>query len=173
MEQLAITDELTGLYNYRYFQIVIDKELKKNKLSVVSLIMLDIDRFKMFNDRYGHITGNRMLGEIARVLKENVRGVDTVVRYGGEEFAVVCPGMDSAEVAQLCDRIRKSIQITPLKMENGEAVSITVSIGIASYPRDAQNKSELISHADLALYDAKQQGRNKVCVYARKEAAGE
>lgn len=165
MEQLAITDELTSLYNYRYFQITLDKELKKNKFSVVSLFMLDIDHFKIFNDKYGHLMGNRMLSEIARVLRENVRGVDTVVRYGGEEFAVVFPGMDSHELVQLAERIRKNIEETYIKTGTGEPIFVTVSIGIASYPRDAQTKSELISHADFALYDAKQGGRNQVCVY--------
>lgn len=170
MEQLAITDELTGLYNYRYFQIALDKELKKNKFSVVSLFMLDIDNFKLFNDRHGHLMGNRMLAEIARVIKENVRGVDTAVRYGGEEFAVIFPGMDSNEVAQLAERIREIVENTYIKTGAGEPVSVTVSIGVASYPRDAQTKSELISHADLALYDAKQAGRNQVCIFKKKPA---
>jgi len=165
MEQLAITDELTMLYNYRYFQITLDKEIKRNRYSYLSLIMLDIDHFKQYNDKHGHTMGNRILTEIARIMKENVRDVDTVVRYGGEEFAVVLPSTDTDEAFHVAERIRRVVEGFVFNTPDGVPSSATVSMGIACFPKEAKNKSELISHADLALYKAKQSGRNKVCVY--------
>lgn len=165
MEQLAITDELTMLYNYRYFQIALDKELKKNKLSSVSLMMFDIDHFKQFNEAYGHMTGNKLLSEISRIIKENVRDVDVVVRYGGEEFAVILPNLQSAEVVEIGEKIRRIVENTPVKTVAGKQVSVNISVGIANYPADSRNKSELISHADLALYEAKEAGRNQARIY--------
>lgn len=165
MEQLAITDELTMLYNYRYFQMALDKELKRNKEGVLSLMMLDIDHFKQFNDVYGHITGNKLLAEIARIIRENVRDVDIVARYGGEEFAVIFPGLLPQDVLEIAERIRVTVENTPVRTACGKLVAVNISEGIAGYPHDARNKSELISHADLALFEAKQSGRNQVRIY--------
>lgn len=167
IEQLAVTDELTMLYNYRYFQIILDRELKRNKTEFLSLMMVDIDHFKQFNDAYGHITGNRLLAEIAREIKAMVADKGVVFRYGGEEFAIVFPGLRSGEVAEIAENIRRTVKETPVKTAGGKPVTVSVSAGIAAYPVDSKNKSELISHADLALYDAKQSGRNRVCVYRK------
>ena len=165
MEQLAITDELTMLYNYRYFQIVLDKELKNNKTGSVSLLMLDIDHFKQFNEAYGHMTGNKMLSEIACIIKGNVRETDTAFRYGGEEFAIIFPGLEPQQVTETAEKIRRIIVNTIIKTAAGKQVTVTVSEGISNYPGDSRNKSELISHADLALAEAKQQGRNQVKIF--------
>jgi len=156
------------LYNYRYFQIALDKELKKNKAGNISLMMLDIDRFKQFNEAYGHITGNKLLSEIARIIKENVRDTDTVVRYGGEEFAVVCPGLQPGEVVDIGEKIRRIVENTTIKTSAGKQVAVNLSVGIAGYPVDSRNKSELISHADLALEEAKRSGRNMVRVFGEE-----
>ena len=166
MEQLAITDELTMLYNYRYFQIALDKELKKNKAGSVSLLMLDVDHFKQFNESNGHLTGNKLLSEIARIVRENVRDTDAVFRYGGEEFAVIFPGMEPQQVMESAEKIRRIIENTTTKTAAGKQVTVTVSEGISHYPGDSRNKSELISHADLALAEAKQGGRNQVRIFA-------
>ncbi|MHB8171471.1 MAG: GGDEF domain-containing protein [Thermincolia bacterium] len=165
MERLAITDELTMLYNYRYFQLTLEKEVKGNKYSCLSLIMLDIDHFKKYNDKFGHAMGNRILAEIARIMKDSVRDADTVVRYGGEEFAVVLPSTDTDEAAYVAERIRYVVENFTFSCSDGTPTKVTVSMGIACFPKDSRNKSELISHADLALYRAKQTGRNKVCIY--------
>ncbi|MDA8233872.1 MAG: GGDEF domain-containing protein [Clostridia bacterium] len=172
MELLAITDELTMLYNYRYFQLILEKELKRNKYSCLSLIMLDIDHFKKYNDRYGHTMGNRILAEIARIMKENVRDADTVVRYGGEEFGVVLPSTETEEAFRVAERIRQAVDNFVFNCPDGTPTKVTVSLGIACFPWDSENKSELISHADLALYKAKQTGRNKVCIYVDDNLEG-
>jgi len=166
MEQLAITDELTMLYNYRYFQIALDKELKKNKAGSVSLLMLDVDHFKQFNELHGHLTGNKLLSEIGRIIRENVRDADTVFRYGGEEFAVIFPELEPQQVIESAEKIRRIIENTTIKTAAGKQVTVTVSEGISHYPGDSRNKSELISHADLALAEAKQGGRNQVRIFA-------
>lgn len=172
MEQLAITDELTMLYNYRYFQITLDKELKRNRYSYLSLIMMDLDHFKQYNDRYGHTMGNRILFEIAKIIKENVRDVDTVVRYGGEEFAVILPSTETEEAYHMAERIRSIVSDFVYNSPEGIPSSVTLSSGIACFPKDSRNKSELISHADLALFKAKQSGRNKVLVYETEPSEG-
>ena len=166
MEQLAITDELTMLYNYRYFQIALDKELKKNKAGSVSLLMLDVDHFKQFNELHGHLTGNKLLSEIGRIIRENVRDADTVFRYGGEEFTVIFPELEPQQVIESAEKIRRIIENTTIKTAAGKQVTFTVSAGISHYPGDSRNKSELISHADLALAEAKQGGRNQVRIFA-------
>ncbi|WP_418791032.1 GGDEF domain-containing protein [Phosphitispora sp. TUW77] len=165
MEQLAITDELTMLYNNRYFQIALDKELKQDKNGNISLLMIDVDHFKQFNESYGHLTGNQLLSEMARIIRENVRDTDLVFRYGGEEFAVIFPQLKPQQVIDYAEKIRKIIQNTTIKTATGKHVSVTVSQGISYYPGDSRNKSELISHADLALAKAKQEGRNQVRIY--------
>lgn len=165
MEQLAITDELTMLYNYRYFQITMDKELKRNRYSFLSLIMMDIDDFKSYNDEHGHMAGDMMLKEIAKVMKDTVRDVDTLVRYGGEEFAVIMPSTDIEEARQVSERIRRFVENLVVVTPEGKSSSVTISSGIACYPKDAKTKSELISHADLALFQAKLTGRNRTEVY--------
>lgn len=170
MEQLAITDELTNLYNYRYFQLTLDKELKKNKYSFLSMIMIDIDHFKHYNDAYGHAMGNKVLAELAKILKESVRVNDTVVRYGGEEFALILPACNIEEASRISEIVRKEVEIKKIHTIDGEETMITISVGIATFPTDAKNKSELISRADMALYKAKQTGRNKVCLYEEKTA---
>jgi len=167
MEQLAITDELTGLYNYRYFQMTLDKELKRNRHSSLTLIMLDIDDFKTYNDRYGHMMGDKMLAEVARTIKQQVREIDTVVRYGGEEFAILLPATRSEEGFNMAENLRQAIAALRVATPDGQQTSITVSAGISCFPADSLNKSELISHADLALYRAKEDGRNLSRVYEK------
>ncbi|MDN5293977.1 MAG: diguanylate cyclase [Eubacteriales bacterium] len=169
IEQLAITDELTNLYNYRYFQVTLDKELKRNRYSTVALLMLDIDKFKQFNDRYGHLMGNKLLIEIGKIIKNNVRPVDTVARYGGEEFAVIMPATDAEEAYQLAERIRRAVEVMAFPVGETETANVTISVGIATYPGGAGNKSELISHADLALDEAKQSGGNRTVIYRGKK----
>ncbi len=169
MEQLAITDELTGLYNYRYFQITLDKELKRNRFSYLTLVMLDVDNFKAYNDQFGHVAGDRILAEIAKLMKKAVREVDTVVRYGGEEFAVILPSTEVEDAFQAAQKIRNLVEGLVMITPEGKHSSVTISAGVSCFPADSKNKSELISHADLALFKAKESGRNATSMYKPEE----
>jgi len=167
MEHSAYTDGLTGLYNHRYFQVRLQEELrriKRNK-SKLSLMMLDIDNFKNYNDTNGHPQGDWVLKELADILIQSVRAIDIVSRYGGEEFSVILPDTDSEDAFSVAERIRKNIEQSYFQVNGCDDKSITVSIGIACYPHQVSGKEELIKKADQALYQAKRQGRNQVCIY--------
>ena len=155
----AHTDPLTSLWNYGYFQYRLDEEIAKSNTTslALSLMMIDIDDFKRFNDTHGHIQGDEALKLISDVLKENCRKIDILCRYGGEEFALILPANNKEEAALLGERIRKSIEIKRILKSK-----FTISIGIASYPEDSPDKKTLIEKADQALYKAKKKGKNKV-----------
>ncbi|MGB9662702.1 MAG: GGDEF domain-containing protein [Moorellaceae bacterium] len=166
MEYWAITDHLTQLYNHRYFEQSLEKMLQDlHSLSSITLLMIDIDHFKEINDKYGHLVGNRILGEVGSLLKRQVREKDVVARYGGEEFALLLPGVDYRRARQVAERIRKGVEEHVFACDQGLQLRLTVSIGMATWPQDARNKTELLSRADAALYRAKNAGRNTVCAY--------
>jgi diguanylate cyclase (GGDEF)-like protein len=152
----ATTDELTGLLNFRAFQDRMQEELERAKRmsEPISLILADIDHFKKFNDTRGHLAGNEALKEIAAKLRKGSRRYDLVVRFGGEEFAVVMPETDGSKALILAERIRK------LVASNG--FGLTISCGVASYPAEAADLEELIAKADKKLYQAKEEGRNRI-----------
>jgi len=155
----AHTDTLTSLWNYGYFQYKLDEEIMKaratnNKLSV---LMIDIDDFKKFNDTFGHQTGDEALKEVSEALQRCSRKMDLACRYGGEEFAFILPNTSKEEATTIAERMRKSIA-----EQTFANASFTISIGIASFPEDGQTKEEIIRKADLALYRAKKEGKNKV-----------
>ncbi|MBI3039763.1 sensor domain-containing diguanylate cyclase [bacterium] len=158
----AVTDEMTKLYNHRYFQQRLDEELLRADRyeNQVSLIMLDVDHFKKFNDTYGHPEGDRVLKTVSKLLESNVREIDIVARYGGEEFVVICPEKDSGGALAPANRIRTAIEGFDFRI-NSVHVPITISLGVASYPDQARNKSELVTRADTALYYSKENGRNR------------
>jgi diguanylate cyclase (GGDEF)-like protein len=163
MEQLAITDGLTHLFNHRYFQEAFDRELERAGRSqqTLALILLDIDHFKGFNDNFGHPAGDFILRSLAGLLKNNARKIDIMARYGGEEFAALLPGIDMKNARKTAERWRKSIQKASFKW-NKHTFAVTVSMGFAVFPEDSRVKSELIELADRGLYDAKENGRNQV-----------
>ncbi|MBN1356241.1 diguanylate cyclase [bacterium] len=165
IERLAITDGLTGIYNHRYFQDTLIKEIKRSRRepSPFSLLMADIDHFKKFNDTYGHQAGDEILKGVARLLKEEAREVDPVARYGGEEFVVLLLGCDVKTACRIAERIRKACAKKQFAIRN-RTVSVTLSIGIASYPAQGDQSEQLIAAADKALYRAKEAGRNRVMV---------
>lgn len=165
LEILAVTDDLTKLYNYRYFQRRLAEELEEAAKNCyqVSLVMIDIDYFKQFNDTYGHPQGDRVLRSVAQIIKNTLRESDVVVRYGGEEFAIVLSRTSKYESLEIAERIRMNIENHPFILEREiPAVTLTISLGLATYPQDAVDKDKLIASADYALYEAKNQGRNKV-----------
>jgi len=155
----AHTDSLTSLWNYGYFQYKLDEEITKaQSLNLpLSLMMIDIDDFKKFNDTRGHLQGDSALRQISEVFKENTRKIDILCRYGGEEFALILPNNAKPETALLGERIRKSIE-----ERNILNSTFTISVGISSYPSDGRDKLSLIEKADQALYQAKRLGKNQV-----------
>ncbi len=157
----AHTDPLTSLWNYGYFQYRLDEEIAKSNTTALalSLMMIDIDDFKRFNDARGHIQGDEALRRISEALKENCRKIDILCRYGGEEFVLILPANNKEEAALLGERIRKSIENKRILRSK-----FTISIGIASYPEDSPNKKTLIEKADQALYKAKKRGKNRVAL---------
>ncbi|HEY3316167.1 MAG TPA: GGDEF domain-containing protein [Bacillota bacterium] len=166
--RLAVTDGLTKLYNHTYFQQRLDEEIKRAERYgfALSLLMIDIDHFKDYNDTHGHMAGNGLLKELAALLKAAVREVDIVARYGGEEFAIILPETDGPAALGVADRIRGQVEEHPFVGEAQlKAGRVTVSIGVAAFPAIAANRTELIERADQALYAAKRGGRNGAILY--------
>ncbi len=168
---LSNIDWLTKLWNYGRFQQLLSLELEKAKINetALSLVMLDIDNFKNFNDTFGHIKGDKVLKEISTILKDNSRKMDHVARYGGEEFNIIMPDTNKENAIYSCERLRREVekfyfQDTSLFGHK----SLTISLGLVSFPDDADSKDELINKADVALYEAKRTGKNKTCTYKRE-----
>ncbi len=165
-ERLSITDGLTKAYNRRYFNTQIEKEFEKAKRynSKLTLIMLDIDHFKLLNDNYGHQQGDMVLIHLSRILKENMRSIDFIARYGGEEFAVLMSGADIREGAILAEKLRKKIEAYPFPalQKGAKPLKTTISLGVAEYSADMNSTDDLVKSADNMLYKAKEDGRNRV-----------
>ena len=131
----------------------------------LSVIMLDLDHFKKFNDTHGHLLGDRVLRMAAQVLDENIRKADILARYGGEEFVIILPEIDKAHGRQVAEKLRRAIESATFpKAENQPFGCLTASVGLASFPEDALDGSALLALADQALYEAKARGRNQVVV---------
>ncbi len=166
-ELLANVDGLTGLYTHRYMQEFLDKELERAKRykRPVSVILTDIDHFKKFNDVYGHQIGDMVLAETAKILRNTVRKSDLPARYGGEEFMAILPETDYKGAFAFAERLRKNVESASYTDPNtGKILSVTISIGVATFPLHAVEKMELIKQADEALYRAKEGGRNRTCL---------
>ncbi len=167
MEKQAISDSLTGLYNHLEFQKRLAEELERTRRYAkhFSLLMLDIDHFKGVNDSFGHQAGDTILKEVSGIIKMCVRTCDLVFRYGGEEFAVILPETALNEAKITAERIRTEISRNPIKIDERSRSRVTVSIGVSSFPKDADRREDLISAADQALYAAKRSGRDAVALY--------
>ncbi len=160
----ALRDGLTGLYNHRFFQEFLSKQIEKSKRdkSIFSLLLIDIDRFKKFNDTYGHLAGDQVLREISNVIIGSLRSSDIAARYGGEEIAVILIDTNEENAVRTAEKIRMNIDNHSIILNGqSEAINVTVSIGTATY-KEGITKDELIMIADNALYKAKEEGRNKV-----------
>jgi diguanylate cyclase (GGDEF)-like protein len=160
---LAETDDLTGLYNTRGFAIAANRLFGQATRygRPASVLMVDSDNLKHVNDSHGHDAGNRLLRQVANAVQAELRATDVPARYGGDEFIVLLPETPPKGAMDVAERIRAAIASRPLAL-NGEQVSATVSIGIACYPEDGRTLDALAARADRALYQAKQEGRNKV-----------
>ncbi|RUM28386.1 MAG: hypothetical protein DSY42_08485 [Aquifex sp.] len=165
-ETMALTDPLTKLYNRRIFVEVAEKELSRaSRLGdSFSIILLDIDNFKKINDTYGHDVGDIVLRTVAEVLKKNVRKMDMVARWGGEEFIVMLPNTNLESAVKVAEKLRKLIERTKIKLPSGEVINITVSAGVSSF-KGQRSLDEIIKEADIALYAAKNRGKNRVEIF--------
>jgi diguanylate cyclase (GGDEF)-like protein len=162
---LAITDALTGLHNHRYFQQVFSLELSRSKRyqKPLSLIMLDVDNFKKFNDTHGHPNGDRALIAIGKIMGETLRNVDFAFRYGGEEFVILLPDTAQMPALLVAERLRENIERDVVKsLEGITGQPVTVSVGVASFPENGDRKEELFGKVDELMYKAKRCGKNKV-----------
>jgi len=166
VEKMAITDGLTKAFARRHIIERLGEEFERSLRHNfnLSFLMVDIDRFKNYNDTYGHLVGDVVLKNIVAILKNNTREVDLVGRFGGEEFCVILPETGKEEARLVAERIREIVHKHKFKAYD-ELTNVTVSFGIATYPEDAEDMNELIENSDKALYAAKNSGRNKVCVY--------
>lgn len=164
LENQSIRDALTGLFNRHFMQITLEREMARAVRSGTKLAvyMLDVDHFKQFNDTYGHGAGDLMLQSIAGAFQKGVRTEDTVCRYGGEEFAIILPGVTPDTAGIRAERIREAVAALSIPLESAPAGHATVSIGIAMFPDDADSAASLLQKADQALYRAKYNGRNQV-----------
>jgi diguanylate cyclase (GGDEF)-like protein len=166
--RMAITDALTGLYSYRYFQDALKRESKlaeKNK-SHISLVLLDVDRFKLFNDRHGHQVGDKVLQEIASVLHTSMRDTDVISRYGGEEMVIILRDTPKETAVKIAERVRAAVEALRVPGSHGEELQVTISLGVSTYPTDTLIRDRLFYLVDSALYAAKEGGRNRVVPFS-------
>lgn len=172
LQELSTTDPLTGLYNRRYMIDTLGKELNRAERThdCCSILILDIDHFKNYNDTYGHMAGDELLIKAGTLFVRSIRNIDFAARYGGEEFLIVLPGQDVEGAMEVAERIRKEISAETSDTEDSHQL-VTVSIGVASYPDNGTTVSDVIESADAALYQAKESGRNRVVLSGIK--AGE
>lgn len=165
--KLATIDGLTELYNHRYFQDTLRKQIDiaRRYNQAFSLIIIDIDFFKKFNDTYGHQAGDAVLRQVAKILKNNSRATDYVCRYGGEEMTIILPNTSAEDALFNANRICKAVAETPFHLTPVDKVNVTISLGVSTFPDNAQTPQDLIEWADKGLYYAKEHGRNQVGRY--------
>jgi len=163
-KQRAHTDELTGLFNHRYFHERLDEEITRCTRfgEIFSLLFLDLDLFKAYNDIYGHLEGDYILKEVGKYIEGSIRGIDMAFRYGGDEFTIILPQSSLDDARRIGERIRRKIEVEM----DARGAPLSCSLGVASWPTDGVMREEIIRAADVALYHAKQAGRDRVCVFS-------
>jgi len=163
-QDLAMRDDLTKAFNRRFFESYLDEEIERSRRygSLFSIIFLDLDDLKMVNNFYGHLTGSRTLQEVAKRILNAVRGIDKVVRFGGDEFCIILPQTDQDQAVAVANRVRKAFVSATFTLEPNIDISITASFGIATYPVHAVTKEDLIRQADQAMYRVKSTTKNAV-----------
>ena len=165
--KLATIDGLTELYNHRYFQDALKKqvEISKRYGEPFSLIIVDIDFFKKFNDTYGHQAGDAVLRQVADTLKKNSRATDIVCRYGGEEMSIILPNTNTEDALYNANRLNKAVAEREFQLNATDKANVTISVGVSTFPNNAETPQDLIEFADKVLYIAKENGRNQVQIY--------
>ena len=169
IEELSITDSLTEVFNRRYFLERLRQELLRSEHNGLNLsvLVIDLDYFKKYNDTFGHITGDMLLKEVASIFKASLRQIDMCARIGGEEFCIMLPETNKDGAFLVAERLRVNVEQAQIRAFN-EKLKATISLGISCYPQDAQKPDTLIDVADNALYRAKKAGRNQTCIYGLK-----
>jgi diguanylate cyclase (GGDEF)-like protein len=164
-KERAFVDDVTEVYNARYLLEAMDRELRRAERygAELSVLFLDLDRFKLVNDRHGHLVGSQALRQLSRVLAECVRQVDTLARYGGDEFTIVLPDTGETGAGQVAERIRRTVEETAFEAGRGDSMRLTCCVGYATFPRHGRDRGTLLDAADKAMYRAKSLGRNRVC----------
>jgi diguanylate cyclase (GGDEF)-like protein len=167
LSEQAIRDPLTGIFNRRYMDKILQDEISRSREngSMLGIIMADVDHFKRVNDVYGHQAGDLVLQSIAKLFKQCVRAVDIVCRYGGEEFVIIMPGVTLSTLSKSAEEIRFRCQAMCMTYKEQE-IRVTLSMGLAAYPKHGLQMDELLIRADQSMYSAKQQGRNRVILYS-------
>jgi diguanylate cyclase (GGDEF)-like protein len=167
--ELSVKDELTQVYNRRHFQQMLQMEWKRavRFYRDLSLVMIDVDHFKAYNDTFGHLQGDLVLKQIGQIMQRNLREVDTVARFGGEEFVLLLPDTDKHGAIAVAEKVRRLVELNRFTTEERASTrQITISAGVSSYPDDVSEMDDLIDHADIALYRAKEEGRNRVICFS-------
>ncbi len=171
LDRLARTDRLTGLYNRGHFMERLEEEIQRSQRSgsPFGLIICDVDFFKSFNDNYGHQVGDAVLRQLSQVMVESLRTTDVVARYGGEEFVALLPNTDRNDSLQVAEQLRESIELTPFIGPDGEDVGeVHISGGVAAFPEHSSDSKTLLHCADMALYYAKEHGRNRMIAWSKE-----
>jgi len=166
----SVRDPLTGLFNRRYLYETLERELlraSRRKLSI-GIVMLDVDDFKSFNDKFGHPVGDILLQELSKLFVDNIRGEDIVSRIGGDEFVIVLPDTSKDVILERAEELREDANTIGIQNEGRSFPTVTVSMGIAVFPENGSTISSLLKNADEALYQAKNQGRNQVVIASKK-----
>lgn len=165
--ELSLTDELTGIFNRRYFNQRYEREIQRAQRyeRPLTLIMIDIDHFKTFNDNHGHLMGDRVLQGVANLLEHSIRKADLLARFGGEEFVILLPEIDKERGRKVAEKLRRAVERAEFPKEETQPLGkITISLGLASFPEDSSRAPDLLERADRALYTAKTLGRNQAAV---------
>lgn len=167
-ERMAITDGLTGLYNHRHFLELLDREFRSalRRQAPLSLLVTDIDSFKLVNDTYGHLAGDQLVREVAHELSASLRRTDVLARFGGDEFVIILPNTSQMQAVEVAEKVRRRIASRDFRIGSSGKIHTTVSVGVAAYPEAAQSRQELVERADRAAYYSKQTGRNRASVYS-------
>lgn len=168
LERQAARDELTGAFNRRICKEIIEQQITTARISgeSFSVALIDIDYFKAINDQHGHRIGDIVLKAFVNVIESQLREKDILFRWGGEEFLLLLPGLDDSKKYQVADKIRKNVQDNVILLENNIEISLTISMGVSTYPSCGTTRSELIEQADIAMYRAKSKGRNRVEMFS-------
>ena len=164
-KERAFVDDVTEVYNVRYLMQAVDREIHRAERygQPMTVLFLDLDRFKLVNDRHGHLVGSRALRRLSTVLQSCIRQVDTLARYGGDEFTILLVDTGHEAAVEISERIRRAVEGTLFEAGRDSPFRLSISIGVASYPSDGRDRIALLDQADKAMYRAKSFGRNCVC----------